>query len=78
MSAATRSLTLLAIAELLAMSLWFSASAVVPQITEQSSLAPGKASWLTLTVQLGFVVGALGSAATVRVDRWLVGPTLVN
>src|SRR6185503_11944625 len=55
-------LTLLAIAELLAMSLWFSGSAVVPALTKEWHLSANAANWLTLSVQLGFVAGTLLSA----------------
>jgi MFS family permease len=53
---------LLAIAELLGMSLWFSGSAVVPALTKEWHLSAGAAGWLTLSVQLGFVAGTLLSA----------------
>jgi MFS family permease len=53
---------LLAIAELLGMSLWFSGSAVVPALTKEWNLSASAASWLTLSVQLGFVAGTLLSA----------------
>jgi MFS family permease len=54
-----RVLFLLSLAELLAMSLWFTGTAVLPQITPlwHSGLALG--SWLTIAVQLGFSVGAI-------------------
>jgi len=55
-------LALLAIAELLGMSLWFSGSAVVPALTKEWNLNGEAASWLTLSVQLGFVAGTLLSA----------------
>ncbi|MDX6382735.1 MAG: hypothetical protein QOK48_308, partial [Blastocatellia bacterium] len=55
-------LAILAVAELLGMSLWFSGSAVVPALTREWSLDTGTASWLTLSVQLGFVAGTLLSA----------------
>ncbi|HSQ25309.1 MAG TPA: MFS transporter, partial [Pyrinomonadaceae bacterium] len=55
-------LTLLAIAELLGMSLWFSGSAVVPALTKEWHLSANAANWLTLSVQLGFVAGTLLSA----------------
>ncbi|MGB8510458.1 MAG: MFS transporter [Pyrinomonadaceae bacterium] len=55
-------LVLLALAELLAMSLWFSASAVVPALTAEWNLSEPAANWLTLAVQLGFVAGTLLSA----------------
>jgi MFS family permease len=57
-----RTLALLSLAELLGMSLWFSGSAVVPALTKEWNLNEGAASWLTLSVQLGFVVGTLLSA----------------
>lgn len=57
-----RTLVLLAAAELLCMSLWFSASAVVPALQKEWRLTESSASWLTLAVQLGFVAGTLLSA----------------
>jgi MFS family permease len=53
---------LLAVAELLAMTLWFSATAVLPALEQQWGLSASGAAWLTAAVQLGFVAGALGSA----------------
>ena len=44
------------------MSLWFSGSAVTPALTGEWKLSAGAASWLTLSVQLGFVAGTLLSA----------------
>ena len=55
-------LMLLAVVELLAMALWFSASAVTPALKQPWDLSPGAAAWLTISVQLGFVAGALASA----------------
>ena len=54
-----RVLFLLSLAELLAMSLWFTGTAVIPQITTlwHSGLALG--SWLTIAVQIGFSLGAI-------------------
>ncbi len=57
-----RTLVLLSLAELLGMSLWFSASAVVPQLRAEWSLSESVAGWLTIAVQLGFVCGTLLSA----------------
>jgi MFS family permease len=57
-----RALALLAFAELLAMSLWFSASAVAPAVGAEWGLTDSQAGWLTLSVQLGFVAGTLLSA----------------
>ncbi|HEX2278158.1 MAG TPA: MFS transporter [Candidatus Tectomicrobia bacterium] len=64
-----RHLLLLAAAELLAMALWFSASAVAPQLTAEWGLSGTQQAWLTMSVQLGFVVGALVSAALNLADR---------
>ena len=54
-----RALVLIASAELLAMSLWFSASAVAPALRAEWALSESGGAWLTLAVQLGFVVGTL-------------------
>ncbi|MGA8038524.1 MAG: MFS transporter [Acidimicrobiia bacterium] len=58
----TRALTIIATAQLLALSLWFSASAVAPQLRVAWGLDSGMEAWLTLAVQLGFVTGAVLSA----------------
>src|SRR5262245_18095287 len=58
----SRALILVALAELLGMSLWFTASAVAPRIAAEWRLGEGAASWLTLAVQIGFVAGTLVSA----------------
>jgi MFS family permease len=55
-------LALLATAELLAMTLWFSVSAVGPELAAAWGLSGVETAWLTNAVQLGFVVGALLSA----------------
>lgn len=55
-------LTLVSVAELLGMGLWFAASAVSAQYQELWSLSSSEAGWLTTVVQLGFVVGTAGSA----------------
>jgi MFS family permease len=57
-----RALALLGLAELLGMSLWFSASAVSPHLQKEWTLSSSQAGWLTLAVQLGFVAGTLLSA----------------
>lgn len=44
------------------MTLWFSATAVLPALEAAWSLGPSGSAWLTVSVQLGFVVGALASA----------------
>jgi MFS family permease len=58
-----QALALLALALVLSMTTWFSATAVIPQLREEWSLSDTAAAWLTIAVQLGFVTGALASAA---------------
>ena len=60
----------LALVLLLAMTLWFSASAVVPQLTKAWDLTGASQAWLTMSVQIGFVVGALFSASINLSDRF--------
>jgi MFS family permease len=62
-------LALVSSAELLAMGLWFSGSAVAPQLAREWSLSSAQVSWLTMSVQLGFVAGALASALLNIPDR---------
>jgi MFS family permease len=62
-------LIVLAVAELLAMAPWFSASAVAPALARLWHLTPATTAWLTISVQLGFVVGALVSAILTLADR---------
>jgi len=69
MSEKWRNLWLLTISVLLAKGLWFSAPAVVPQLTAEWNLTGNQQSWLTMTVQAGFVIGALISAAINLADR---------
>ena len=62
-------LLLISLAELLGMSVWFSASAVVPALTSAWQLDDSGRAWLTMSVQIGFVAGALGSALLNLADR---------
>lgn len=64
-----RTLLLLSLAELLVMAVWFSASAVVPALTAAWALDESGRAWLTMSVQIGFVVGAFGSAVLTLADR---------
>ena len=73
--ARNRALALLAVALVLSMTTWFSASAVVPQLREEWGLGSTAAAWLTIAVQLGFVAGALVSAVLNVAD--VVSPRLV-
>ncbi len=56
-------LALLATATFLEMSPWFSASSVLAQLRVVWGVSSAAGAWLTITVQLGFVLGALISAA---------------
>lgn len=51
------------------MALWFSASAVIPQLAAEWGLSASQKSWMTMSVQLGFVVGALLSSVLNLPDR---------
>ena len=55
-------LVLLAVAELMGMSLWFTASALSPELAAQWGLSEAQAGWLTTVVQLGFVAGTAVAA----------------
>lgn len=67
-SAQRRALLLVAGSQLLALTLWFSASAVAPALSEEWALTLGEAAGLTTAVQIGFVVGALTLATTNAAD----------
>src|SRR3989441_7201353 len=49
---------------------WFSASAVAPVLAARWGLGGVGTAWLTISVQLGFVAGALVSAVLTLSDRW--------
>ena len=48
---------------------WFSASAVAPSLAHVWQLSPASTAWLTISVQLGFVAGAVVSAILTLADR---------
>lgn len=60
--AARRTLILVSAAELLGTSLWLSGTAAIPELTRLWKVDLSVGAWLTMSVQLGFVVGALGAA----------------
>src|SRR4051812_4647086 len=62
-SRARRQLALVAVVQVLGMTLWFSMSAVVPALRAEWGISSQGAAWLTVAVQAGFVTGALLSAA---------------
>jgi MFS family permease len=62
-------LALVALAELLGMTLWFSATAVAAPIAAEFGLTNRGAAWLTMAVQVGFVSGTLVSGLLNLPDR---------
>lgn len=69
-------LALIALIQVLALAVWFSASAVLPALRREWGLGNEGAVGLTVAVQLGFVAGALVSATSGLADRvrpqWLL------
>jgi MFS family permease len=64
-------LLLITLAQVLALSLWFSGTVAGPGLLREASGAvPGFQSWLTSSVQAGFVLGTLLSAALSLPDRF--------
>ena len=57
-----RALVYLSIAELFALSLWFSATAVLPALSSEWQLSDSGQAGLTIAVQVGFILGTLVSA----------------
>jgi MFS family permease len=65
-----RSIALLMLAEVAAMSLWFISAAVLPDMLREAALSPVRQAALSSGVQFGFVAGALGSAVLGLADRF--------
>ncbi|MBT3305912.1 MAG: MFS transporter [Alphaproteobacteria bacterium] len=63
------SLMLLALCQIATMALWFSATAILPSLQVEFSISAAQSSLLTSTVQFGFVIGTLASAALGLADR---------
>jgi MFS family permease len=59
----------IAAVQVLGLAVWFSMSAVVPSLRQEWGISAAAAVWLTGSVQLGFVAGALGSTALNLADR---------
>ncbi len=69
MTAKQAALAALLAAELLAMGVWFSASAVVPALAREFALSDNGRAGLTIAVQAGFVLGAFLSSILNLADR---------
>ena len=65
----TASLALLAVCQVAAMALWFSATAVIPSLRAEFAISATQASMLTSAVQAGYVFGTLTSAILGLADR---------
>ncbi len=65
-----RQLAVLSLAELLALSLWFGAAAVLPALRREWALGDGGGGALTIAVQAGFIAGTLGAALANLPDVW--------
>ena len=60
---------LIALVQVLGLSVWFSATAVVPSLRSEWGIGSTAAVWLTASVQIGFVAGAVISALSNLADR---------
>jgi MFS family permease len=69
LSRTIRQRALVALVEVLGLSVWFSATAVVPSLRVEWGIGSTAAVWLTASVQIGFVVGAVTSAVFNIADR---------
>ncbi len=67
---ATRAIVVIAVAQLLGTSLWFSANGAMRELQAQWQLSASDVGWLTNAVQLGFIIGTLLSALTGLADRF--------
>jgi MFS family permease len=64
------SLAILIFAEIAVLSLWFSSTAVLPEMAVESGVSASDLAWLSTAVPLGFVIGALIYAALGLADRY--------
>jgi MFS family permease len=65
-----RSIALLTLVEVAALSLWFVSAAILPDMLREVQISPVRQAALSSGVQLGFVIGALGSAMLGLADRF--------
>ena len=65
-----RMVALLALAELLGMSVWFAGNAAAPQLSLRWGLDAAHVGWLTTAVQVGFVAGTAAAALLNLADLW--------
>ncbi|MFS0864049.1 MFS transporter [Fredinandcohnia sp. 179-A 10B2 NHS] len=65
-----RALLWIGIAELFALSLWFSASVILPELRELWNLSSSNEAWVSASVPMGFVIGAFVSSYFGFADRF--------
>jgi len=65
-----RSIALITLAQVLALSVWFAGAAALPAMNATTNLGNGLQAALTSSVQVGFVIGALLSAIFGLADRF--------
>ncbi len=63
-----RILWLLSLATLLSMSVWFTTNAIAPALREDRGLASAEIAWMTIAVQVGFVIGTVFISVTNLAD----------
>lgn len=68
-SLANRQRSLIALVQILGLSVWFSAAAVVPSLRSEWGFGATASGWLTASVQIGFAAGAVASALLHLADR---------
>ncbi|MGI9364147.1 MAG: MFS transporter [Rhizobiaceae bacterium] len=59
-----------AIAVIMPLTTWFSATAIAPELSTEFNLTSGQQAWLINAVQIGFVAGALTSSLFLLADIW--------
>jgi MFS family permease len=64
------SLAILIFAQIAILSVWFSSTAVLPEMAVESGLSTDDLAWLSTAVPLGFAIGALIYAALGLADRY--------
>ncbi|MCP4384998.1 MAG: MFS transporter [Hyphomicrobiales bacterium] len=64
------SISVLLVAEMAAMSLWFASAAVLPDMVREAAITPTRQALLSSAVQAGFVVGALAVSISGIADRY--------
>jgi len=65
-----RALLWIGLAELCALSLWFSASVIAPELIEIWNLSSNSEAWLSASIPIGFVIGSLFSSYFGVADRY--------